>query len=185
MTRDEILREANPILFNTEMVKAILDDRKTVTRRVVKPKPEGNMSYGFYSDYPNAWVDDAFVKYISPYRPGNYLYVRETWQYAYDSDGNGRLVEETGRYVYAADNPNPFNCWVMPDGTERDTMPWRPSIHMPKEAARLFLRVKGVQVERLQDSFTAQGDTIKAMRDEGIDIGEQCRQCVENNVHPW
>ena len=85
------------------------------------------------------------------YVPGDILYVRETWQYAYDMDSNENIDYESGRYLYAADNPAPFNGWIMPDGSERDTMPWRPSIHMPKEAARIFLRVTDVWVERLQD----------------------------------
>ena len=77
---------------------------------------------------------------------------RETWQYAYDLDGNEQPIEGTGRYMYAADDlPEPFGFCVNPDGTHRDSMPWRPSIHMPREAARIFLRVTNVRVERLQD----------------------------------
>ncbi len=115
-----------PILFNTEMVKAILDRRKSVTRRVVKPQPT---IYGFLETYWN-W---SGVK--SPYCPGEILYVRETWS-----------LDENSNYVYRT------NYGV----TEDDSFPpsmfkWRPSIHMPKEAARLFLRVTDVRVERLRD----------------------------------
>ena len=84
----------------------------------------------------------------------------------YDMDGNDQCLEGTGRYIYYA-NPKDwphFDYWVRPDGTHADTMPWRPSIHMPKEAARLFLRVTDVRVERLQDIKNAD------LRAEGIPI---------------
>ena len=141
-----------PILFNTEMVKAIMDGRKTVTRRLVKFKAGQNPQWtGYVPDGAVIYGSHNIPAVKSPYQPGDVLYVRETWQYAYDADGNDQIIEETGRYLYAADDPAPFNDWIMPDGTHRDSMPWHPSIHMPKEAARIFLRVKQVSVERLQD----------------------------------
>lgn len=142
-----------PILFNTDMVRAILDGRKTVTRRVVKPQlpatshvlnMDGEFAWAFWEDGETHWLK-------TPYQTGDILYVRETWQYAFDLDENERIIEGTGRYLYAADNSVPFDNWVMPDGMHRDTMPWKPSIHMPREAARIFLRVTNVRVERLQD----------------------------------
>lgn len=150
-----------PILFNTDMVRAILDGRKTATRRCVKPRSKN--ACGFYVTFRKS--DNAFMgiydydenerqfdnSQIPPAQVGDFLYVRETWQHAFDLDENEQIIEGTGRYLYAADNSVPFDNWVMPDGTHRDTMPWRPSIHMPKEAARLFLRVTDVRVERLQD----------------------------------
>jgi len=100
------------------------------------------------------------------YQPGDTLWVRETWCDAPDDDPQYR------DFLYLADY----------DGTPTK---WRPSIHMPKEAARLFLRVTGVRVERLQESFFDQGDApIKALQNEGIDIGDQCRQCIENYGNP-
>lgn len=168
MTREEILRVAKPILFNTEMTRASLDDRKTVTRRVVKPQPMGNMNYGFYSDFPNAWVDVAFVKHTASYCHGDYLYVRETWFTNY--------YHEYGKCFYRADGEE-IDIPLITGGTmpygKADGLKWRPSIHMPKEAARLFLRVKDVRVERLQDitdeqakkegitSFTKDGEVLK------------------------
>lgn len=139
MTREEILREAKPILFNTEMVKAVLDDRKTVTRRVIKPQPMGNMSYGFYSDFPNAWVDVAFVKHTAPYCHGDYLYVRETWDNPPVTPGGN--FRPDGVYYYKADGDLRPEAWRGA---------WKPSIHLRKEAARIFLRVKNVRVEQLQ-----------------------------------
>lgn len=91
----------------------------------------------------------------APYHPGDILYVRETWQYMYDLDGNDQIIEDTGRYVYAADGFN-VDTWINPDGTHRFGIPWRPSIHMPKEAARIWLKVTDVRVERLQDITIAE-----------------------------
>lgn len=108
-----------PILFNTEMVRAILDGRKTVTRRVIK--------------YPHCgYFENEPPRVVPPYQPGQILYVRETWQ---ESTGDG--------YFYRAD--------FLPDRDKGFIRTWRPSIHMPKDAARIFLRVTNVRVELLQD----------------------------------
>lgn len=124
------------ILFNTEMVRAILDGRKTCTRRIMKPQLTAH--YG-----------TQYVK--PPYQKGDILYVRETWQFLYELDGNEQLIEGTGKYYYAATDIIPFDTYVDESGVTRDYVPWRPSIHMPKEAARIWLRVTDVRVERLQE----------------------------------
>lgn len=133
-----------PILFNTDMVKAILDGRKTVTRRVVKPQPSKDYSsYVGYCQDENkcAWESDEYGKGLhwakSPYKPGDVLYVRETWQKTYINDGTTCPTEFKYEYK-ASDEP-------------RTVYRWLPSIHMPKEAARIFLRVTNVRVERLQE----------------------------------
>lgn len=153
MTREELLKVAKPILFNTEMVRAILDDRKTVTRRVIKPKD------GFYvSDYNNKSIlfEHEMVPHCSymkdaPYQVGDILYVRETWYYESHmedlTDGEPDLPngKYSHRYIYKASSTDyPVNVGV---GEHR----WKPSLHMPKEAARIFLRVTDVRVERLQE----------------------------------
>ena len=130
-----------PILFNTDMVRAILEGRKTVTRRVVKPHYRDNeigfniitnANTGKYVciEYYDEWENET--RYMAdPYRPGDILYVRETW---------GTKVYQNGlnaRYVYKADGV--------------DCQRWRPSIHMPREAARIFLRMTDVRVEKLQE----------------------------------
>ncbi|WP_300685462.1 hypothetical protein [Acutalibacter sp. 1XD8-36] len=172
-----------PIRFNTEEVQATLDDRKTVTRRVLKPHNTRKAKRCEYLQGEGLWFDDEinefdkdthikdysisscwigteiYIQKYASYRPGDILYVRETWQYAYDLDGNEQPIEETGRYFYAADyDSGPFGFWVNPDGTHRENMPWRPSIHMPREAARIFLRVTDVRVERLQDITDEQAE---------------------------
>lgn len=165
-----------------EMIRAILADRKTVTRRPVRPHYRGdevgfqiitNLHTGAYVriEYYDEWENETRIM-TEPYCPGDVLYVRETWQYAYNLDGNEQPIEGTGRYLYAADDlPEPFGFWVNPDGTHRDSMPWRPSIHMPREAARIFMRVTDVRVERVQD--IAYADIIReGITEEDIDERE-------------
>lgn len=137
MTREELLRNAKPILFNTDMVKAILRGQKTVTRRVAK----GIYPYSEYGDFFTTINGEStgpisaenIIKLKSRYQPGDMLYVRETWS------------EWTGGYIYRAKLP-PF-----PQAGETSTTRWYPSIHMPKAAARIFIKVLDVRVERLQD----------------------------------
>lgn len=134
-----------PILFNTEMVRAILDGRKTCTRRVIKPQPDEKHTYplGFVTDSTEKKNVGCFgfgideyggsIQYIKPpygYAPGDILYIRETWKKA----PNG--------YYYYED-------WQRNDIA--DVTKWKPSIHMPKEAARIWLKVTDVRVERLQE----------------------------------
>ena len=147
-----------PILFNTEMVRAILDNRKTVTRRVLKPQEKilENPMFGYtmftpkgYISVRGDWTDtdgdkrygENFIKL--PYCPGDILYVRETF------------FEYKGHFYYKADGKH--------EGLARMGLyfKWRPSIHMPRKAARIFLRVTDVRVERLQ------GITFKQALKEG------------------
>lgn len=151
-----------PILFNTEMVRAILDGRKSCTRRLVKPQPDEKHTYplGFVTDSTEKKKVGRFgfgideyggsIQYEKPpYQPGDILYVRETWQYLYELDGNEQVIEDTGKYYYAATDTIPFNIYVDKNGVEHDHAPWKPSIHMPKEAARIWLKVTDVRVERM------------------------------------
>lgn len=138
-----------PILFNGEMVRAILDGRKTVTRRVVKHP---------FEVHPNGYItkprgNERLCPCEPPYQPGDILYIRETWAFlpciecmdegpschiepaVYD-DGD---CESEGCFVYKASHPRP------------ERVSWTPSIHMPKQAARIWLKVTDVRVECLQD----------------------------------
>lgn len=150
-----------PILFNTEMVRAILDGRKTCTRRVIKPQWEECPACKYIH---NEYIYDKMAENVycarcgyplkperrSPYQVDDILYVRETWQYLYELDGNEQVIEDTGKYYYAATDTIPFNIYVDENGVQHDHAPWKPSIHMPKEAARIWLKVTDVRVERLQ-----------------------------------
>lgn len=149
--REESLKTAKPILFNTEMVRAIQDDRKTVTRRVIKnlpdgvhtffPPEKGSDKFEFLcGKNVNGMCVDFGVEIAPPYKVGDYLYVRETWAKISDWIDVDPEVGIFDGYIYKAN-------WA--DNKEHPT--WKPSIHMPKEAARIFLRVTSVRVERLQD----------------------------------
>ena len=146
-----------PILFNTEMVRAILDGRKSCTRRIVKHDVEAILNSPYHKEHPEVEDEQIISKLcIPPYQPGDILYVRETWQYLYELDGNEQVVEDTGKYYYAATDTIPFDTYVDASGVTHERVPWRPSIHMPKEAARIWLKVTNVRVERLQE-ITPQG----------------------------
>lgn len=155
-----------PILFNTEMVQAILDGRKSCTRRLVKPQPDEKHAFplGFVIDSTEKKKVGCFEFGINeyggsmqcakpPYQPGDILYVRETWC--------GLPVNEAGHfrghpiYYYRADGD------LRPEGWRGA---WHPSIHMPKEAARIWLKVTDVRVERLQD-ITEDGAEAEGMPD--------------------
>ena len=143
-----------PVLFNTKMVRAILEGRKSCTRRIVKPQQligmlpdkckngapekflkEKRLMFKPYCDMTD--IELINTAYKAPYQPGDILYVRETWGYpiALNSDK---------QYVFRADE-------VAESGFKNDSHIWHPSIHMPKEAARIWLKVTNVRVERLQE----------------------------------
>ena len=136
-------RRMKPIIFSTAMVRESIDGRKTQTRRVIKPQPlssnddtAAHNNLIFFKDWPHKVicqsVDGKYVvsKY-EQYKKGQILWVRETW----NSVG-------LDNYVYRADYDNDFH------------QKWKPSIFMPRKAARLFLRVKRVGVEKIQEIAT-------------------------------
>jgi hypothetical protein len=151
------------ILFNTEMVRAILDGRKSCMRRICKDGNEYTVpDMNFYNadrrtyavhNYADKKHTDklSIAERSCPICLGDILYVRETWQYLYELDGNEQIVEDTGKYYYAATDTILFDTYVDENGVKHDHAPWIPSIRMPKEAARIWLKVTDVRVERLQD----------------------------------
>lgn len=174
------MRES-PILFNTEMVRAILDGRKTCTRRVIKPQPTYSAKSGFswkgYSygtDLPPT-KNGAAYNFLcnAPCQPGDILYVRETWQKAGLVDDFDRVIDGTEKYYYAAGPEIPcFDFWVDPEtGEHKAHMPWKPSIHMPKEAARIWLKVTEVRMERLQDIMKEEPGPNCQVVKEGVRYG--------------
>lgn len=164
-----------PILFNTEMVQAILEGRKTTTRRIIKDTKcyQGMLEKRKIS--PNEFLDSEYCKnnwddntkilqnFRMPYYFGEVLYVRETW---------------------CRDEITPEDIYYKANYSEKDIkelfddIKWKPSIHMPKEAARIFLRVKDIRVEMLQDmefkDFISEGIEIdndkKVLYESGIDV---------------
>jgi hypothetical protein len=196
MTREEMLTVAKPIIFCGDMVRAILDGRKTMTRRVIVPQPpegrlecldinpevcyDGNLdktatlkglwaTFEAYGDYA---IDYPMRK--SRYMVGDALYVRETW------------CDVNGKYYYKADQQCTYcteDGICMPHGVLKhitceaceyvgDIPKYRPSIHMPKAAARVFLRVTDVRVEPVQDITPV--DVVR----EGA--YPDCQDCIDN-----
>lgn len=150
-----------PILFNTEMVKAILDGRKTCTRRLVKFLSGKNPQWTGY-------VKDGLMLYNGKNEPcvrkapcnvGDILYVRETWHKYTKRVGNGESCHLAEFYGYKASIAN----------SEDANEPWKPSIHMPKEATRIWLKVTDVRVERLQDITDKDAEREGAQPDDPFD----------------
>ncbi len=188
-----------PILFNKQisakMVRAILDGRKTCTRRLVKFLPGENSQWTGY-------IKDGLMLYNGrnepcirkvPYQLGDILYVRETfawcpcWDCGFDTIPNGcrnpviydSKKREHGCYMYRAScKDNEYPCV--------DT--WHPSIHMPKKAARIWLKVTDVRVERLQeiteDGAKAEGANFKNGKNVGFEE-KMNRTAIERFAEIW
>jgi hypothetical protein len=128
-----------PILYQGEMVRSILADRKTQTRRVAKLTSNGHVKeVGGHRRWHPA---DPEAVLACPYgQPGDRLWVRESWAYhLYALSASNH--ELSGPWVYAADGSTQHRLCDR----------WRPSIHMPRAASRIMLEITGVRVERLQD----------------------------------
>nr|WP_319017540.1 hypothetical protein [Pseudomonas sp. EggHat1] len=166
-----------PILFSGPMVRAILEGRKTVTRRVIKPVPQMVTDRAAVT-----WEGDPAVLLRlleqngrkCPYgQPGDRLWVRESFT---DLRGTGieHRPDPAGplqRYAFAADSPP----GSYSDDARKDFgIKWKPSIHMPRAACRMLLEITAVRVERLQDINEEQAVA------EGVDRPENIR-----NVDVW
>jgi len=196
-----------PILFNTEMVRAILDGRKSCTRRIVKPQPQSRLCYTFAGcncgtwGYPSKtayenWGDEYKLpeditdeelkrRWNPPYHTDDILYVRETWRvgawdifnqmiafdykdgtcgeltYIHDQELFERLVNQSREDARKAKCDYNGVDFVWEKG--KSPCRWHPSIHMPKEAARVWLKVTDVRVERLQE-ITESGAKAEGIR---------------------
>lgn len=191
-----------PILFNTEMVRAILDGRKDATRRIVKGFIPDDAVWGYTAFTPKGYIscrgtfaDGYGEKFFKlPCDPGDILYVRESV-----FQGVGRYLDVSGETVcvltnyfeYYADGLHEKDHWK--DKYENTWMHRRPSIHMPKEAARIWLKVTDVRVERLQEmkpvdvikegAYPDCWDCLNTYGESGSQCcygtEEQCSQCDE------
>lgn len=145
--------KTRPILFNGAMVRAILDGRKTQTRRIVKPQPDyfacgWPCTFGKECSESHCLMHHKDGKHLivmkSPYgKVGDQLYVRETWRVG--DSGDCACYEPcgqcpSGKTLYKLDFPNGVEGWK-----------WKPSIHMPRKYSRITLEITGVRVERLMD----------------------------------
>lgn len=168
------------VLFSTEMVKAILEGRKTQTRRPIKPTPKGRLCYtmagssagkwGYMTeDCRQAWgyseedvlqkptQEDLEKRWTPPCNTDDLLYVRETWNYGYvDSDCKEFSTpeywfEELDRKGKGHEFLRGISrFWYKADCEDLYGLKWKPAIHMPREAARIWLKVTNVSVQRLK-----------------------------------
>lgn len=166
-----------PILFSGPMVRAILEGRKTQTRRVVKPQPD-TTSDGFARvkigphthSGPTAYLLEKLAQFSCPFgQPSDRLWVRETWAPMcrvadpYCECETPEAIAAHHYVEYRADTDNPYpGDWPAEEARENEDAPrWRPSIHMPRPVARLLLDITGVRIERLcqisQDDALAEG----------------------------
>lgn len=158
------------MLFSGEMVRAILDERKTQTRRLARDcriDSNGNAWQGKWNFGQDVWGKPHVDRWRKPCDVGDRIYVRETW---------GVLNDKYHRCCYFVDSQ-------YPQGRSRQQLVgnrWRPSIHMPKVAARIWLEVIDVRPERLQD--ISEKDAIA----EGIDMeSEFASLCIDLETAPY
>lgn len=157
-----------PILFSTAMVLAILNDDKAMTRRILKPQPNFPDFFGICIDSVDnrdigkaGFGDEEHLKVGAlvrlPYNVGDKLWVRETW-----CKNENPKSDNFEKFEYRADY----------EGAEcQDLITWKPSIFMPKEAARIWLEVTDARVERLQD-ITAEDIRREGMTSAAAHVGD-------------
>ncbi len=153
----DVSTKAKPILFSGPMVRAILEGRKTQTRRIIKSRYPfdvdddgmGGKPWPFYPCYVTGEPECEPMK--SPYKPGGLLWVRETWYYVGGDE-----------YLYQREPDNV--AYRATETLDRVQVKWRPSIFMPRWASRITLEVTNVRVERLQSISV---DDVYA---EGLDL---------------
>lgn len=172
------MQKERPILFSTDTVKAILEGRKTMTRRIVSKNNSNHEDlWGYkFSDLdfstakPDSFFAPCYLKVDLPimttrhrvypkYQIGDLLWVKETFYYDVISHPEGGYLEQ---YLFKAD-------YTSPTGTVK----WKPSLFMPKEAARIWLEVLDVRVERLQNISEEDAES------EGILIDDEGLMCFD------
>lgn len=184
------MKKERPILFSGSMVRAILEDVKTVTRRAVKLQPRSQADIGSYG------AGQPFIRHPDPTkrnpecpygRPGDRLWVRETWGViSHDFDEHGNMIDWTpdrpakpvremrfgrgyysGHVIYRAEGETE---WAGDDdGGGDDRSAWKPSIHMPRVASRILLEITDVRVEQLQ----------------AISIGQICKEGLARSIYEF
>lgn len=181
-----------PILFSGPMVRAILEGRKTQTRRIVKPKPYACARFGgtvweprgsgsdrpHYSDRNANWnpISNAMMDFGCPHgQPGDQLWVRESYRLTDSSDCAcyDACACKQGVPMYAADH----------EAYSSEIGPWKPSIHMPRWASRITLEIESVRVERLNaiSAEDAIAEGIRIQKGSGMIDGEDCYMMTTNS----
>lgn len=157
------------MIFNAEMMRALLDGRKTQTRRTVKPQPDED---GLAKVTNGPWVDTSERNYRCPFgAAGDRIWVRETWAEAGASAPDLKL--------YRANYPEHVPS-IYENVPPAEEIRWTPSIHMPRTASRILLEITDVRVERLnaisEEDAEAEGIDMEALYD-----SQDCYDCIANH----
>lgn len=166
--KQELLKVAKPMLFNTKMVKKILDGSKTATSRNLNPKLKSD-EYGYsvwfnkengqyviekHDEDERGFTPTRYIKL--PYQVGDIVYVRETYTYGEIVYGENQYGDQLP-YIESVDNgyfiPKEY---AISEGVGIEFVTWKPSIHMPKKLARIFLRIINVEGLLLKDTTDLQ-----------------------------
>lgn len=190
-----------PILFSAPMIRAILEGRKTQTRRVVKPQPTGRVATlkaGDGTTFLHDWNGESGKPLHCPYgASGDRLWVRENFALEVQVDGDQPLPRNDDRPVhrdsigwtqahYQATDPKPeLECGHRSHEGDPCPSPWRPSIHMPRWASRIDLEVTEVRVQRLQG--ISEGDAMAegAAADDISKVGLPAYSARQNFARLW
>lgn len=185
------------IIFNGEMVRALLDGRKTQTRRILKVQPDED---GLAKVTNGPWMDTSEREYRCPFGViGDRIWVRETWALLGNEDGccvdwNDNLCkgdEKTAARIYRASceqKPGDYGLWSIPDNaywkpyTENEKFEgsWRPSIHMPRWASRILLEITDVRMERL-NSISEQDALSEGIDRERLEESQDNYDCIADH----
>lgn len=164
-----------PIIFNSEMVRAILEGRKTQTRRPIKPQPLSVWCKEPITVTDGKWTSQGCVSDLKcPHgQIGDRLWVRETWSELNITESSDKSREGNKELIYKATNTE------FPD-----SLPWRPSIHMPRWASRILLEITDARAERVQDiseeDAEAEGIYSKCKENHYSPLG--CEDCLNTGV---
>jgi len=161
------------IILSTEEVRSVLDGRKTMARRVIKPQPDhchrdiiGKEKPYNVDDWNKLIPQVGEMEIKPPHQVGDILWVRETWCMV------TALNDCEGKHSNQCGGIDSWDYYKADGKTLPSDFKWNPSIHMPRAAARLFLKVKDIRVERLQEISI--GEICK----EGIET--DCRDCIDH-----
>lgn len=195
-----------PILFSSPMIRAILDGRKTQTRRVMKPQPRLHSCEGGWPGRVDPMADGTWSVlchacgwdgcWRCPYGvPGDRLWVRETWLYV--GPGSGSDLPEYEIERARPENHSPSNCWYRADPSwdsgDPASLKWAPSIFMPRWASRLTLEIAEVRVQRLQEisEDDARAEGVEVRYEEGRkivwarDVFAELWDSINGQRAPW
>ena len=168
----------HPILFSVPMVRAILEGKKTQTRRIIKPQPQGDLlkMLGHYAVFSDKHVLSC------PYgQPRDHLWVRETWT---ENDRGQNITKREWEDIYQLLDLDTFCTeFGLPDASPR-TAKWHPSIFMPRDHSRVLLEIVEIRAERLQ-AITEDDAIAEGVTDKAYPAGDYDGGYVEHELGTW